>query len=227
VKPRKLVGTAQSPDGTRLELIEHDGAYTIVADGLVLMSTRNRRSEEELARIACAELSLGARVLIGGLGMGFTLRATLDILSPDSRVTQVELIPEIVEWNRGPLGDRSGHPADDPRAELVVGDVAAIIRTSTNLYDAIILDVDNGPNAMVDSANSWLYSSRGLHAARQALKAGGCLAIWSVDNPERFVGRMEASGLRTTVHRVSTREKGGGSRHVIFLGRCDSPRASG
>lgn len=221
MKPRRLVGTADSPDGTRLELIEHDGEYIMIANGIVLMSTRNRRTEEEFARIACEDLNGGAHILIGGLGMGFTLRATLDIVPPDTRVTQVELIPEIIEWNRGPLGDRSGHPADDPRAEVLVGDVASIIRESEALFDVILLDVDNGPTAMVHAANSRLYSQRGLAAARRALKPGGRLAIWSADNPENFIGRMESVGLTATIHRVGARESGGGARHVVFLGRRD------
>ena len=137
MKPRKKIGRATSPDGTVLELIEHDGDHEIIADGLGLMSTRMHHSEEELARLACSDLPEKPVALIGGLGLGYTLRATLDLLPADGKAIQVELVPEVVEWNRGPLGPHAGHPLDDPRTELVVDDVCRVVKQHQNSLDAI------------------------------------------------------------------------------------------
>ncbi|MCI0809101.1 MAG: hypothetical protein J4N63_08100, partial [Chloroflexi bacterium] len=182
MKPWITVGEAISPDGTRLELVEHDGEYIIRADDLPLMSTRMHFSEVELARIVCVKLKPGAKVMIGGLGLGYTLRSALDLLPEDGKAVQVELVTEIVEWNRGPVATFTDHPLDDKRTELVQGDVAEVIRNAHNEFDAIMLDVDNGPSPIADESNAWLYTDPGLQAIRHALKNGGRVAIWSADD---------------------------------------------
>ena len=204
MKPWITVGEAVSPDGTQLELVEHDGEYVIRADDLPLMSTRMHFSEVELARIACKKLKPGAKVMIGGLGFGYTLRSALDLIPKDGKAVQVELVPEIVEWNRGPLAEFAGRPLDDSRTELVEGDVAEVIRNAHNEFDAIMLDVDNGPSPVVDESNSWLYSDPGLQAIRRALKNGGSVAIWSADDEPKFPSRMRRNGFRADRHRVRT-----------------------
>ena len=159
MKPRITVGKAVSPDGTRLELVEHDGEYLILADGLPLMSSRMHFSEVELSRVVCENLKPDARVMIGGLGLGYTLRSALELLPKSGTAVQVELVAEIVAWNRGPLGKMADHPLDDPRTELAVDDVAKVIRHARNEFDAIMLDVDNGPSAFVDDRNGWFYTA--------------------------------------------------------------------
>jgi spermidine synthase len=219
MKPWITVGEALSPDGTRLELVEHDGEYIIRADDLPLMSTRMHFSEVELARLVCRKLKPKAKVMIGGLGLGYTLRSTLDLLPKDGKVVQVELVPEIIEWNRGPLGPFADHPLNDKRTELAQDDVSKVIRNAHNEYDAILLDVDNGPSPMVDERNAWLYTDHGLQAIRRALKNGGQVAIWSADEEPRFQARMRRNGFRPDQHRIQAHKGKGGIRHVIFTGR--------
>ena len=219
MKPWITVGEAVSPDGTRLELVEHDGEYVIRADDLPLMSTRMHFSEVELARIACKKLKPGAKVMIGGLGLGYTLRSALDLIPEDGKAVQVELVPEVVEWNRGPLASFADHPLGDERTELVQGDVTEVIRNAHNEFDAIMLDVDNGPSPIVDERNGWLYTDPGLQAIRRALKNGGKVAIWSADDEPKFPGRMRRNGFRADRHRVRTHKGKGGIRYVIFTVR--------
>ena len=219
MKPWITVGEAISPDGTRLELVEHDGDYIIKADGLPLMSTRMHFSEVELARVVCEQLKPGARVMIGGLGLGYTLRSALDLLPKSGTAVQVELVPEVVEWNRGPLAKCAGHPLDDPRTELAQDDVAKVIRKARDEFDAIMLDVDNGPSPSVDERNAWLYTDDGLQAIRRALKPGGKVAIWSADGEPKFPSRMRRNGFLSDCHHIRAHKGKGGSRHVLFTGR--------
>ena len=219
MKPRVTIGRAQSPDGTALELIEHDGAYVIFADGLVLMSTRMVHSEEDLARLACEDLPAKPRVLIGGLGCGYTLRKTLDMLPEDGRAVQAELVPEVVEWNRGPLAPFADHPLDDPRTELVVDDVSSVIRRADASYAAIMLDVDNGPSALVSKTNSRLYTNGGLKAIHRALIPGGQVAFWSSDDARVFPDRLRGHGFEATRHRVRSRDARKGTNHYIYVGK--------
>ena len=219
MKPWITVGEALSPDGTRLELVEHDGEYIIRADDLPLMSTRMHFSEIELARLVCNKLRSGAKVMIGGLGLGYTLRAALDLLPKDGTAVQVELVPEVVEWNKGPLAPFAGNPLDDKRSELVQGDVAKAIRGGRNEYDSIMLDVDNGPSPLVNERNAWLYTDHGLQAIRGALKNGGRVAIRSADDEPRFISRMKRNGFRAEKHHIQAHKGKGGIRHVIFTGR--------
>jgi spermidine synthase len=196
------------------------GEYVILAGGRSLMSSRMHGSEEALATFGCRGVRTMERpcVLIGGLGMGFTLRATLDLLPPDASVVVAELVPEVVEWNRGPLGPLAGHPLKDRRVVVEVGDVAATLHTSTDRFDAVLLDVDNGPAAFTTSDNAGLYDDRGLAAARSALKLGGVLAVWSAWEDRKFEQRLRYGGFEVEVQRVRGRLRKGGPRHTIFLG---------
>ncbi|MAG56625.1 MAG: hypothetical protein CMJ83_10080 [Planctomycetes bacterium] len=220
MKPRVTIATATSPDGTELQLVEHDGDYVINADGIPLMSTRLHFSEEELARLVCEHLPRRACVLIGGLGCGYTLRTALSHLTEDGKAVQAELVPEVVEWNRGPLAGFADHPLDDPRVELVIDDVANVLKSRPRTFDAIMLDVDNGPSAIIDEKNAWLYSDAGLYTIRQALKADGRLAIWAaVDDDRAFPARLRNHGFEDEKHLIRPRKGKGGFRHVIYVGR--------
>src|SRR5690606_14639102 len=188
------------------------------ADGYDLMVSRMHGSEEAMMALACPKPPRGASVLVGGLGMGYTLRAALDLLPADGCAVVGELIPEVVEWSRGPLGPLAGHPLDDPRTELVVGDVAEVIRKSEDRFDAILLDVDNGPDAFTQRANSWLYTPRGLAAIHRALRPRGAVAVWSVQQEATFERRLRAAGLEASTHRVAAHGQKG-KRHVVFVGR--------
>ena len=157
-------------------------------------------------------------MLVGGLGMGFTLRATLDLLPHDATVVVAELVAAVVEWNRGPLGPLAGHPLKDPRVQIQVGDVAATVRANRQRFDAMLLDVDNGPAAFTASHNTSLYDDAGLAAARAALMPDGVLAVWSAWEDRRFEQRLRHAGFTVTVERVRARLKKGGPRHTIFLG---------
>jgi spermidine synthase len=158
-------------------------------------------------------------VLIGGLGMGYTLRATLDLLPEDGTAIVAELVPAIVEWNRGVLAPLAGRPLDDSRVRIEMGDVATIIRATAARFDAILLDVDNGPNAFTSPVNSRLYSDAGLAAIALALRPGGVLAVWSAWESRRFEQRLRYAGFTVTVERVRARLKQGGPKHVLFFGR--------
>jgi spermidine synthase len=220
VKPWELLGQTRAPDGAELALTLRSGEYVILANGKSLMSSRMHGSEEALATRACARLRgrEAPRALVGGLGMGFTLRATLDHLPHDGSVVVAELLPAVVEWNRGPLGPLAGHPLKDPRVRVESGDVGAVMRSSVNAFDAILLDVDNGPAAFATSGNAALYDDAGLAAARAALTDGGVLAVWSAREDRKFEQRLRYAGFRVEVERVRARLKKGGPRHAIFLG---------
>ena len=203
-----------------MSLTRQDREYVILASGKSLMSSRMHGSEEALATLACREARTLDEpcVLIGGLGMGFTLRATLDLLPPEATVVVAELVPAVVEWNRGPLGPLAGHPLKDARVQIEVGDVAATLRSSTRRFDAVLLDVDNGPAAFTASHNTGLYDDGGIAAVRSALKAGGVLAVWSAWEDRKFEQRLRYGGFTVHVERVRGRLKQGGPRHTIFLG---------
>ena len=219
MKPWNTVGKAVSPDGTRLELVEHDGDYVIKADDLPLMSTRMHFSEMELARLVCTKLKSKAKVMIGGLGLGYTLRSALDLIPKDGVVVQVELVPEVIEWNKGPLGSFNNHPLKDTRTEIVQDDISKVIRQSQNNYDSIILDVDNGPSPLINERNAWLYTNQGLQSIRKALKNQGQVAIWSANDDPRFISHMKRNGFLAEKHYIQAHKGKGGIRHVIFTGR--------
>ena len=201
----------QRGDEFSIRVTGHDGD---------LMNSRMHHSEDQLAQLACNEIAdrLEPRVLIGGLGMGFTLRAALDALPARAAVTVAELVPAVVEWNRGALGACVGHPLRDPRANVIVDDIAKVLRSHKAEFDAILLDVDNGPDALTLRANSWLYSLEGLAAAKVSLRPHGVLAVWSVAPDAAFTARLERSGFNARAVTVRARP-GKGARHVVWVAR--------
>jgi len=216
----ELLGETITPDGTDMKLVRRDTEYIILANGKSLMSSRMHGSEEALATLGCrrARTLEQPSVLVGGLGMGFTLRATLELLPPDAQVVVAELLPAVVEWNRGPLGPLAGHPLKDKRVRVEVRDVRLALSSGRNAFDALLLDVDNGPAAFSSTDNVGLYDDRGLASARAALKLGGVLAVWSAREDRKFEQRLRYAGFGVEVERVRGRLKKGGPRHVIFLG---------
>jgi spermidine synthase len=220
VKPWELLGQTCTPDGADMRLIRRGGEYVILANGKSLMSSRMHGSEEALAALACRRARTAAQpcVLVGGLGMGFTLRATLDLLPPAATVIVAELVPAVVEWNRGPLGPLAEHPLNDRRVRVDTGDVAATLGSSPGAFDAVVLDVDNGPVAFTTSNNAGLYSDRGLAAVRGALKIDGVVAVWSAWDDRKFEQRLRYGKFTVEVERVRGRLKKGGPHHTIFLG---------
>jgi spermidine synthase len=219
MKPWVVIGRARTPDGTELTLTHHVSEYIIQADGQGLMSSRMHASEDALAVLGCADVRARRHpsVLVGGLGLGFTLRAALDVLPADASVLVAELVPEVIEWNRGPLGPCAGHPLDDPRVEVQAVDVAAVLRASRRRFDAVLLDVDNGADAFTDAANCRLYDDGGIAALRAALTPGGVLALWSLRDDTSFQQRLRARGFRVVLERVRARGARGGARHSILL----------
>ena len=202
-----------------MTLTRHGTEYVINAAGQSLMSSRMHGSEEALALFACARARALEEpcVLVGGLGMGFTLRATLDLLPPDATVVVAELVPTVVDWNRGPLGPLARHPLKDKRVMVDVNDVADTLQANPGRFDAVLLDVDNGPAPFTAAHNARLYDDRGLAAIRGALKPGGVLAVWSSREDRRFEQRLRYGGFDVTVERVRGRLKKGGPRHTIFV----------
>ncbi|PXA86755.1 spermidine synthase [Nostoc sp. 3335mG] len=217
--PRELIGVAQIPGGEELRLFRRGGDFMIVLDRNELMSSRMSGSEEALAVMTCERLGRQAapHLLIGGYGMGFTLRAALALLDVKARITVAELVPEIVEWARGPMAELAAGCLDDPRVALRMGDVAAAIAEGAGRYDAILLDVDNGPDGLVRLANDRLYTAAGLASARAALKPGGVLAVWSAAPDAAFARRLTKAGFAVEEVAVRARSNGKGPRHVIWF----------
>lgn len=216
---RELLGTAQVPGGEKLELYSHGRDFMIVLQRNELMSTRMRGSEEALATMTIERLAgrRAPRLLIGGYGMGFTLRAALAQLGFKAHVTVAELVPEIVEWARGPMAELTAGCLDDPRVLLRRGDVADAIEATSGDYDAILLDVDNGPDGLVREENDRIYSRTGLQAAKRALTPGGVLAVWSAGPDKAFTGRLTRAGFAVDEVEVRARANGKGPRHVIWF----------
>ena len=193
--------------------------FSLRVAGLELMNSRQHGSEEALAALALAELARPAQnVLIGGLGMGFTLRAALDALPATARVSVAELVPQVAEWNRGPLAHLAGRPLADGRVKLAVADVADLLARATRAYDAVLLDTDNGPEGTTHEGNERLYSPAGLRAAHGALTPGGVLAVWSAFQSPTFARRLVAAGFAVSEKNVRSRGKKG-VRHVVWLAR--------
>ena len=185
-------------------LCEHDGDFSIALDGREVMTSREYESELELARLGCDRIKERRRpkVLIGGLGLGYTLRETLELLGPEAKVVVAELLPDVVAWNREYLGELTGHPLRDGRVVVETRDVQAVMRESEGAFDAIMLDVDNGPNAMTHGENAKLYGGEGIRQAMRALRKDGCLAIWSVTVDPAFEKRLRREGLAVRRFRV-------------------------
>ena len=221
MKPSELLGRSLTPDGTDMTLMRRGNEYIILADGKALMSSRMHGSEEALATLGCdrARTLEEPCVLVGGLGMGFSLRAALDVLPAGARVVVAELLPAIVAWNEAVLGGLAEHPLRDRRVRVEVGDVGAILRDGVNRFDAVLLDVDNGPSAFAQSSNGALYGDAGVARARSALRPGGVYAVWSARDDTKFQHRLRHNGFAVEAHRVRGRLKKGGPMHTIFVGR--------
>ncbi|MDH3732882.1 MAG: hypothetical protein OEU54_05075 [Gemmatimonadota bacterium] len=214
--------TASIPGASdELGLYQRGADYFIkIVGGPELMSTRAHASEDALGSIACKGLrgKPGTRVLIGGLGMGFTSSAALKTLGVDAEVVVAEIVPAVVEWNRGALGEFAGRPLDDPRMQVQVVDVAVLLRKEPAAFDAIVLDVDNGPEGLTRASNQWLYSKSGLRAVFNTLRPGGAVAIWSAGPDKAFMKRLRAVGF--VVEQITVRAHAGkGARHVIWMAR--------
>lgn len=216
----ELVETAKIPgDGADMQLYQREAEFSIsVAGSGVLMNTWAHQSEDALAELACRKIRKRPRprVLVGGLGMGFTLAAALRHLGPTAEVVVAELVPAIVTWNRGPLGDHAGHPLQDARTTVKVGDVAKVIRGERQGFDAIMLDVDNGPNGFTSQKNDWLYTTDGLTEAYTALRPAGILAVWSAGPSRNFRERLRKVGFTVQQCRVPEQDNQG-DLHAIWL----------
>ena len=217
------LGAASMPGGGGdLRLMQRGTEFSIMAGPTELMNSRLSGSEEALARLTAEALGdlRSPRWLIGGLGMGFTLRAALALLPAEASVTVAELVPEVAAWARGPLTPVFGDCLDDPRVDLRVQDVAAVIAAAPATYDAILLDVDNGPEGLTRGGNDRLYDRSGLGAAHRALTPGGVLAVWSSAPSDRFTQRLHEAGFEARAHAVRASTKGRGARHTIWIARA-------
>ena len=217
--PRELIGIAEVPGGAPLKLFQRGGDFMITLERNELMSSRMSGSEVALGVMTCARISKVAapKLLIGGYGMGFTLRAVLSALSAKAQVIVAELVPEIIAWARGPMQALADGCLDDRRVTLDLSDVAVSIKAGAGSYDAILLDVDNGPDGLTRQANDGLYSAHGLANAKAALKPCGILAIWSAAPDNAFARRLAHAGFSVDEVRVRARENGKGPMHVIWF----------
>jgi spermidine synthase len=219
----ETIDSARVEGGCEFVLARHDEEWIVRVDGRVLMSSRMHDSEEALAEHALERCDDPQSVLVGGLGLGFTLRAVLDQVPADTRVTVAELVPELVGWNRTHLAELNDHALDDQRVSVVIGDVFDTIKRSAREFDVILLDVDNGPVALSSAKNQRLYSEYGVRHCHQALRPDGVLAVWSSGPNARFERRLAGAGFDVEVLRVAAR-KGSRARHVIFMAERLSAR---
>ena len=217
--PREYLGSAQVPGGQELKLYRRGTDHMIVLDRNELMSSRMSGSVKQLALMTIDRLKgrTAPHLLVGGYGMGFTLRAALGALDGAAGVTVAELVPEIIEWARGPMVELMAGCLDDPRVTLLIEDVVPVIGRARATYDAILLDVDNGPDGLTAAANDRLYSAAGLEAAKAALKSGGILAVWSAGSDDAFTRRLRNAGFLVDEVAVKARDNGKGPRHVIWF----------
>jgi spermidine synthase len=224
----KLLDSAVIPDnGGLLRLYQQGGHFKIRADDTELMASHTYVSEEALASLACQRVGMRrrARFLVGGLGMGYTLAAALRELRADAEVVVAELVPAVVRWNRSHIGHLAAFPLEDPRVHLHVGCVMRLLRSAQDEYDAILLDVDNGPEGLTRPSNDWLYGSAGLHTTMRALRSDGVLAVWSATPDHTFTKRLERAGFETEVFNARAEEARRGCRHTIWLATPNEPSA--
>ncbi|MCW8887825.1 MAG: hypothetical protein OQK25_02055 [Gammaproteobacteria bacterium] len=222
MRPWELLDTATVPgEGGELRLYRRGDEFSIKAGPIELMNSRVHGSEDALAELACKQVASNPqpKILIGGLGMGYTLAAALQQLGADAEVVVAELVPAVINWNRGELATLAQHPLDDPRVTLYEGDVAELIRSKSKHYDTILLDVDNGPEGLTRKENNALYSPAGLISAVTALKPGGIFGVWSISPDHAFSSRLRRSGLKVEEIRARARGRHGGGRHMIWLGK--------
>ena len=222
MQPLELLATARAPEGEELRLMHRGGDFMIVLERNELMNSRMSGSEEALATMTAERLHgrVAQHWLIGGYGMGFTLRAALAALGPRAKLTVAELVPEIVAWARGPMAELTAGCLDDPRVGVVMADVAELIARARGAYDAILLDVDNGPDGLVRPANGRLYTPAGLGAAKRALKPGGVLAVWSAAQDAAFARLLAKAGFAVDQVTVRARGNGKGARHTIWFAQA-------
>jgi len=221
--PWTLLGTANIPNnGGVLKLTRRDNDFSIHLTGVrgELMNSRMYSSELALAELGCAHIQdmEKTKVLVGGMGMGFTLAAALKATAISSQIVVAELVPEVIEWNKGPLGECAGRPLDDDRVEVYIGDVAELFIIRQATYNAVLLDVDNGPEGFTQADNNDLYSIESLQAIRDTLHPGGVLAIWSAWHDPKFIKQLKKAGYKVKDKTVRA-HKGKGSRHTIYLAR--------
>jgi spermidine synthase len=226
LKPQVLLESSTTPDGKKeIVLYERDGVFSIRVGGMELMSSRAHGSEEDMATLVLAEVGTSRpRVLVGGLGMGFTLRAVLDAMPAAGRTTVAELLPEVVRWNREHLAHLARSPLDDPRVTMVEDDVGRVMASRPASFDAIVLDVDNGPAALTDRRNARLYREKGLALVRRSLRAGGVLGVWSASPDRTFERALRRAGFLARTETARARRGAKGPKHTIFIATPD-PRA--
>jgi spermidine synthase len=218
MKPQHTLGQASTPDGGEIVLYERDGSYFIRVNGLELMTSRAHGSEEDLARLALAKVKQkNPKVLVGGLGMGFTLRAVLDVVPMSANVMVAEILPAVIIWNRKALAHLAGEPLEDPRVAVVERDVAEIIAAGPAAFDAVLLDVDNGPAAFTVAENERLDGPSGLAAIHRCLRPGGVLGVWSADPDKAFERRLAKAGFKVSTETVPARRGAKGPKHTIFI----------
>ncbi|MDB5542370.1 MAG: spermidine synthase [Devosia sp.] len=219
---------AMMPGGGELRLMQRGAEFTIFSGMIGLMSSRMSGSEEVMAELAAERIGMRprARVLIGGLGMGFTLRAALASFRPDAELKVAELVPAVIAWARGPLKTVHGESLDDPRVVLREGDVGRVMAADRQKFDAILLDVDNGPEGLGRPANDRLYDHGGLAAAKAALRPGGMLAVWSVAPDAKFTKRLQQTGMQVEEIRARAHGKRSGARHLIWVATKTAPRVA-
>ena len=218
--PWQPLGSAAIPNnGGELQLAKRGEEYSIRVNNCELMNSRAHGSEEALAELSCKQIAgrEKPKILIGGLGMGFTTAAALLHLPKNAEVIVAELVPGLVEWNQDVFGHLAGHPLQDPRVTVAVGDVALRLKQAERDFDAILLDVDNGPEGLTQTENEWLYGPDGLRSARKALKSGGVLAVWSVAPDPLFSKRLQQAGYQVEETRPRARGRGKGARHCVWL----------
>jgi spermidine synthase len=221
LKPFRTLAETKTPDGSRLTLHEHDGQHYLKLNGRQLMSTDSITSELQLADLACTGLHgrAGVRVLIGGLGLGFSLKRVLELVGRHAKVQVAELLPEVVQWNREFLQRVNGALLHEPRVEAVVGDVFTLIRQAQpEFYDAILLDVDNGPTSLVQKRNSALYDKRGFGLIKRALKIGGKVAFWSACPEPSFAHQLKRAGFTVEAAPAKAHERAKRAAHMIYVG---------
>jgi spermidine synthase len=218
--PWLQIDTARVPGAdVELRLMRRGVEFSMMLGANELMNSRLSGSEEALATLACRRIEAAERphVLIGGLGMGFTLRAALAVLGSEARVVVAELVPAVIAWARGPMADIFGGSLDDPRASIRSADVVDVIQSHASAFDAILLDVDNGPEGLIRKANDALYDLKGLKAIRRALRPGGVLAVWSSGPNPQFTKRLRDAGFDVNEVAVRATSKRSGARHVIWF----------
>ncbi len=223
--PSETVERARLCDGTEVVLTRRGDDWSVRVGAMLLMSSAMHDSEEALAEQALARVENPRAVLVGGLGLGFTLRAVLRCVPPDAKVTVGELLPALVDWNRSHVGALAGHPLADSRVEVAVGDVFDTLKHSPATFDVILLDVDNGPVALTQARNQRLYGEHGVRVCQAALRAGGVLAIWSKGPNARFERRLTRAGFAVEVVRVPAR-KSSRAFHVLFLAKSPTQRVA-